>query len=412
MKLWQEPLPERYMQMSDEALAEAITQHRRRMGNSLLILGHHYQQDEIIQHADLTGDSLKLAQIAAQQTRAGDLKFIVFCGVHFMAETAAMLTSDRGVQVILPDLSAGCSMADMADIEDALNAWDELHEALGANWNGRVIPITYINSSAAVKAFVGERGGACCTSSNAREVLEWALRGGDQPLAPGEEVKIFFLPDQHLGRNTASSMGMLTEVDERAGKGPSQTAVWDPRREGGGLSHEQIRRAKVLLWAGHCSVHMQFQAEDADRTREQFAAQGDEITVLVHPECRKEVVDKADLYGSTGRIIRIIETAPPGSNWAIGTEVHLVNRLARQAAQRGVHVQMLSRCHCLCATMYRINQQHLLWALDNLARGTVVNRIEVPPAIAKHALISLERMLALAGNAGTPQQEPAILEKS
>ncbi|MGH7291488.1 MAG: quinolinate synthase NadA, partial [Myxococcota bacterium] len=318
-----------------------------------------------------------------------------FCGVHFMAETADILTDDS-VAVLLPDLSAGCSMADMADYEDLVDAWQMIHEALGPKLNGRVIPITYVNSTAAVKAFVGEHGGACCTSSNAMDIFRWAMAGGTQPVARGEKIKIIFLPDQHLGRNTASRFGLRTEIDERAGKGTSQTALWQPKKPEGGLTPKQIRDATVLLWAGHCSVHKLFRPEHVDDIRAQFADRGG-VTVLVHPECLKEVVDKTDLSGSTEYIIRTIDAAAPGSRWAVGTEVHLVNRLARRAAQRGVEVHILSGCQCLCTTMYRIDQAHLLWILDNLAAGNVVNRISVHPHAKEYARLALDRMLAHVG---------------
>jgi len=413
MMLWQPSLPDRYLELTDDELSDAIEARRRELGDDLLILGHHYQQDEVIRHADLTGDSLKLSQMAAEEAAKRGTKFIVFCGVHFMAETADVLT-DESVQVILPDLSAGCSMADMADYEDAVDAWEAIHEVCGRHEGTppegrrsdpddrfRVIPITYVNSTAAVKAFVGENGGACCTSSNARQIFQWALEGGTQPLAEGEEIRILFLPDQHLGRNTASSFGLLTEIDEAGGKGPSQTRLWDPKKDLGGLTEDEIRDAKVLLWAGHCSVHKLFRPEHVDELREQFRGRGG-INVIVHPECSKEVVDKADLAGSTEFIIRTIDAAEPGSNWAIGTEVHLVNRLAERAKHRGVHVRIVSECQCLCTTMYRIDPQHLLWTLDNLAEGRVVNRIHVHPKAKEMAKLALDRMLAHVGPSQTP----------
>jgi quinolinate synthase len=395
--LWQPPLPDRYVQMSEAELADAITQRRGELCGRLLILWHHYQQDEVIQHADLTGDSLKLARLAAAEAPVRGTECIVFCGVHFMAETAEILTDDS-VAVSLPDLSAGCSMADMADYDDLVEAWQRLHEALDG-WSGRIIPITYVNSTAAVKAFVGEHGGACCTSSNARDVFAWALAGGDEAVEQGEPVKVLFLPDQHLGRNTAAAMGMRTEVHERAGRGQAQTLLYDPKREAGGVSDEQIRSASVLLWAGHCSVHKLFRPEHVDQARQQDEASGG-CTVIVHPECSQEVVDRSDLCGSTQFIIGQVERAEPGSRWVVGTEVHLVNRLARVAAARDVHVRMLSECQCLCTTMYRIDQPHLLWALDHLAEGTVVNRITVTPEVRRQALKALDRMLAHAGSGG------------
>jgi quinolinate synthase len=310
-----------------------------------------------------------------------------------MAETADILTADD-VAVILPDLSAGCSMADMAAYDDTVDAWDTIHEAI-AGTNQRVIPITYVNSSAAIKAFVGSRGGACCTSSNASRVFEWAMGGGDTPLARGEEVKILFLPDQHLGRNTAKAHGFTTEVDVASGAiEPAETALWNPKHDSGGLTAEEIRRAKVLLWAGHCSVHKLFRPEHV------VAAKRDGRTVLVHPECAQEVVDIADMRGSTEYIIHAIEQAMPGSSWAVGTEVHLVNRIARAAAKRDVDVHILSDCQCLCTTMYRIDQAHLAWCLDHIAGGKVVNRVTVHPEAKSLARLALDRMLRLGSARG------------
>jgi quinolinate synthase len=404
--LWQPALPEKYHRLSESEIADAIEARRAELGDDLLILGHHYQQDSVIAHADLRGDSLKLSQMAAEESAKRGTKYIVFCGVHFMAETAEIL-SDETVQVILPDLSAGCSMADMADYEDTVDAWDQIHAALGEDWNGRVIPITYVNSTAAIKAFVGEHGGACCTSSNADKIFQWALEGGTQPVADGEEIRILFLPDQHLGRNTASNFGFLTEVHEQAGHGRSETRLWDPKRDNGGLTDEAIREAKVLLWAGHCSVHKLFRPEHVARAREKFADDGG-VTVIVHPECCKEVVDLADLSGSTESIIRQIEAAKPGTNWAIGTEVHLVDRLANEAKRRGVNVMMLSECQCMCTTMYRIDPKNLLWVLDSLAEGRVVNRIEVHPKAQDLARLALDRMLAHVGQPGTPMAPATV----
>jgi quinolinate synthase len=389
--LWQPSLPERYLNASEAELGAAIEARRRELGSKLLVLGHHYQQDDVIRHADLVGDSLKLSQMAAAEAPKRGAKYIVFCGVHFMAETADILTPDD-VDVILPDLSAGCSMADMAAYDDTVDAWEAIEAAIGggkAAGRQRVIPITYVNSTAAIKAFVGDHGGACCTSSNAKRVFEWALKGGDTPLERGERVKILFLPDQHLGRNTAKSHGLVTEVDAAAGAGAAECALWNPKLERGGLTAEQIRDAKVLLWAGHCSVHKLFRPEHVDAARKEGR------TVLVHPECAQEVVDIADLAGSTEFIIDTIEGAAPGTSWAVGTEVHLVNRIARRAAARGVNVRILSECQCLCTTMYRIDQAHLCWCLDQLAAGKVVNRIAVHPDAKRLARSALERMLRL-----------------
>jgi quinolinate synthase len=391
--LWQPSLPERYLNATEDELGAQIAARRAELGSKLLILGHHYQQDDVIRHADLIGDSLKLSQLAASEAPKRGAKFIIFCGVHFMAETADILTADD-VAVILPDLSAGCSMADMAAYDDTVDAWDTIHEAI-AGTNQRVIPITYVNSSAAIKAFVGSRGGACCTSSNASRVFEWAMGGGDTPLARGEEVKILFLPDQHLGRNTAKAHGFTTEVDVASGAiEPAETALWNPKHDSGGLTAEEIRRAKVLLWAGHCSVHKLFRPEHV------VAAKRDGRTVLVHPECAQEVVDIADMRGSTEYIIHAIEQAMPGSSWAVGTEVHLVNRIARAAAKRDVDVHILSDCQCLCTTMYRIDQAHLAWCLDHIAGGKVVNRVTVHPEAKSLARLALDRMLRLGSARG------------
>ncbi|MFN7742785.1 MAG: quinolinate synthase [Phycisphaerales bacterium] len=420
--LWQPSLSDAYVRASAEELARGIRARREELGRSLVILGHHYQTDEVVQHADFTGDSLKLSQLAAKEVAARGAKYVVFCGVHFMAETADLL-APAGTSVILPDLSAGCSMADMAEYDDAVAAMGALRGALDAmhgggggkggkggkggggggdgGWNGRIIPVTYINSSAAIKAFVGDAGGAVCTSSNAKSVLEWALAGGEKRVAggvgagAGEEIKVLFLPDQHLGRNTAASMGI--DVSRRA-------ALYDPRRarkgeELGGMTGEALREARVLLWAGHCSVHKLFRAEhcEAIAKENEGLAEGERTKILVHPECCKEVVDLADLAGSTEYIIRTINEAAVGSKWAVGTEFHLVNRLSASACERGVSVRILSDCQCLCTTMYRIDQPHLLWVLDNLAAGKVVNRITVHEKAKRAALVALERMLKLSG---------------
>ncbi|MFA9476746.1 quinolinate synthase NadA [Phycisphaerales bacterium AB-hyl4] len=390
--LWQPPLPERYAKLSDAELARAIQARKAELGSDLIILGHHYQQDEVVQFADFTGDSFKLSQEAAERVKQAGAKYVVFCGVHFMAESADILTPDD-VAVVLPDLSAGCSMADMADYDQTVDAWRDIHEAI-AGTNTRVIPITYMNSSAAIKSFVGEHGGAVCTSSNADKVLRWALAGGDEPLASGQQVKIIFLPDQHLGRNTAAALGYDVQRD---------MALWDPRHPDGfgGLDDETIQRATFLLWKGHCSVHKLFRPEHV----EQIRAKWPDVTVMVHPECDHEVVKLADRTGSTEGIIQAIESAPAGSRWAIGTEVHLVNRLAKQAEQRGVTARILSDCQCLCTTMFRINMPQLLWTLDQLASGKVVNQIKVHPTVQKWSLVALDRMLAITGK--TPSSSAA-----
>ena len=394
--LWQPPLPDPYLRMPDEELARRIRERKAQLGDRLLVLGHHYQQDDVVQHADLTGDSLKLSQMAADEARRRGSEWIVFCGVHFMAETADVLT-DESVKVVLPDLSAGCSMADMAQYDQAVEAWDAIAAAVKGT-RTRVIPITYVNSSAAIKAFVGAQGGACCTSSNADRVFDWALAGGDTPLAAGEEVKILFLPDQHLGRNTAKRKGFVTEFDARPGV-HAQTALWQPKLAHGGLTPQQVRDARVLLWAGHCSVHKLFRPEHVRQVRDEFAPRGG-ITVIVHPECSQDVVDVADMSGSTEHIIRTIEQAAPGTRWAVGTEIHLVNRLARAAAERGVFVRILSDCQCLCTTMYRIDPQHLLWSLDCIAEGHPVNVVRVHPDARRDARLALERMLRNSAPAG------------
>lgn len=361
MILFQPPLPPRYASLSEEEMALAVAQRKKTLGSRLVILGHHYQQDEVIRFADFTGDSLKLSQIGAQQKNA---EFIVFCGVHFMAESADILSDDR-VTVILPDLSAGCSMADMADLEQVEDAWDFLEGECHVN----VTPITYVNSAAVIKAFCGGHGGACCTSSNARKVLEWAFAQRD---------KVMFLPDQHLGRNTAYAMGIPLD----------QMVVWDPKKPRGGLTAQQVRDARVILWKGHCSVHGLFTVAQCETIRRADP----DCKILVHPECTWEVVQTADLCGSTEFIIRTVNDSPPGSKWAIGTEVHLVSRLAAQHPDKSI--RSLAGIQCLCTTMYRIDLKHLLWTLDELVAGRVVNPIRVPPETKHLARIALERMLA------------------
>jgi len=391
--LWQPALAEAYLTAKPAELAARITARRREIGDALIILGHHYQTDDIVQHADFTGDSLKLSQLAAEKVKERGSKYVIFCGVHFMAETADLLTP-TGTSVVLPDLSAGCSMADMADYDDAVTAWKNLSESLAAQKvRARIIPVTYINSTAAIKAFVGSNGGVVCTSSNAKAILEWALAGGTVPKKKNEIIKVLFLPDQHLGRNTAAKLGFDVSKD---------TALYDPRATAsgeplGGSSPQQIKDATVILWAGHCSVHKLFRPEHirALREAERDTPKAQRTHVIVHPECAKEVVDLADDNGSTEYIINTIRSAPPGSKWAIGTETHLVNRLAREAAARGVQARILSDCQCLCTTMFRIDPPHLLWVLDNLAAGKVVNRITVHPQAREHALEAIERMLRL-----------------
>ncbi|MFG0241278.1 MAG: quinolinate synthase NadA [Phycisphaerales bacterium JB054] len=410
--LWQPSLDDYYTRMPADEAARLITERREQLGESLVILGHHYQTDEVIRHADFTGDSLKLSQLAASVSSERAVEHVMFCGVHFMAETADMLTPEH-VKVILPDLSAGCSMADMADYDDTVEAWNLLHESLKSQgWAGRIIPITYVNSTAAIKAFVGQHGGACCTSSNADTVFDWAMRGGEQP-DNGDEIKILFLPDQHLGRNTAAKYGIDTDA---------ATCVYDPRRtrQGeplGGATAEQLLGASVVLWAGHCSVHKLFRPEHCAQIREaNRQTAGDEPTrIIVHPECAKEVVDLADDSGSTEYILRTVRESPRGSRWAVGTEVHLVNRLAAEMAPRGVHVRILSDCQCLCTTMYRIDQPHMLWILDNLCgirikdgesetgKPRALNVISVHPEVRSLALKALDRMLSLSQRPSTTE---------
>ena len=359
--LFQPPLPPKYAALTEREMCDAIRERKRTLGSRAVILGHHYQQEDVIRFADFTGDSLKLAQLGAKQDA---VEFIVFCGVHFMAESADIVTDDS-VTVILPDLSAGCSMADMADIDQVEEAWDFFVETCGVH----VIPVTYVNSTAAVKAFCGSHDGACCTSSNARAILEWAFQRGE---------KVLFLPDQHLGRNTAYAMGISLE----------QMVLYDPHLPEGGLTPQRVRDARVLLWKGHCSVHGLFTPGQCDEIRRNDP----ECKILVHPECPWEVVQKADLAGSTEFIIKAVRESPPGTRWAIGTEIHLVNRLAEQYSDKPV--RSLAGIQCLCTTMYRIDLKHLLWSLDELIAGRVVNPIRVDPETKRLAKIALERMLA------------------
>ena len=420
--LWQPSLPEYYNTLSDEKLCELIEARRAQLADKLVILGHHYQMDQVVRHADFMGDSLKLSQLASSvvedRAKAGtSVEHIIFCGVHFMAETADMLTPDS-VSVILPDLSAGCSMADMADYDQTVEAWELIHESLkDQGWSGRIIPITYVNSTAAIKAFVGEHGGACCTSSNADQVFKWAMAGGTTPKEDGEDIKILFLPDQHLGRNTAAGFGIDVERN---------TCVYDPRLTAqgeplGGASALELYNAATILWAGHCSVHKLFRPEhcaqihsaNAALARQQDAHE-EPTQIIVHPECSKEVVDLADFSGSTEFIINTLTNAPEGSKWAVGTEVHLVNRLSNELAKKNIEVKMLSDCQCLCTTMYRIDEPHMLWVLDGLCGiGTtpdapidsqdgpikVRNVVAVHPEATKLALLSLNRMLEHTGSA-------------
>src|SRR6478609_7871988 len=353
---------------SDPTLGARAAAAKEALGERLFVLGHHYQRDEVIQFADVTGDSFKLARDAAGRP---DAEFIVFCGVHFMAESADILTAPTQ-QVVLPDLAAGCSMADMARLAQVEDCWDALTDAGLAE---SVVPVTYMNSSADIKAFCGRHGGAVCTSSNAQVALEWAF---DQH----RDAKVLFLPDQHLGRNTAvRQMGMSLE----------DCVVWNPHKPNGGLTAAQLRDARMILWKGHCSVHGRFTAQCVDDVRERVPG----VQVLVHPECTHDVVTKADLVGSTEFIIKTVEAAPPGSSWAIGTELNLVQRLADAHPEQ--HITFLDKTVCYCSTMNRIDLPHFVWAMENLVAGNVVNRIEVDPETERHALVALERMLALPG---------------
>ena len=353
---------------SDPDLVARARAAREALGERAYILGHHYQRDEVIAFADVTGDSFKLAQAAAARPEA---EFIIFCGVHFMAESADILTSEHQ-KVILPDMAAGCSMADMATADQVDAAWKWL-DAVGLA--GSTVPITYMNSSAAIKAFTGENGGTVCTSSNAQRTLEWAF--GER-----QAERVLFLPDQHLGRNTAVSMGI--SLDE--------CVLWDPWKPNGGLTVEQATQAKMLLWRGHCSVHGRFSRDAIDAVRAKVPS----VNVLVHPECRHEVVTNADFVGSTEYIIKTVADAPAGSAWAIGTELNLVKRLA--AAHSDKQVVFLDQTVCYCSTMNRIDLPHLVWAMESLAAGRVVNQITVEPTTALHARTALDRMLQLTAN--------------
>jgi quinolinate synthase len=349
---------------SDPGLVERARAAKAELGDRVFVLGHHYQRDEVIQFADVTGDSFKLARDAAARP---DAEYIVFCGVHFMAESADILTTPDQ-QVVLPDLAAGCSMADMADYQQVVEAWDVLTDAGVAE---RTVPITYMNSSAAIKGFTGAHGGAVCTSSNAERALGWAFESYE---------KVLFLPDQHLGRNTAVlQLGIPLE----------QCVVFDPHRPGGGLTTEQLRDARMILWRGHCSVHGRFSADNVAEVRRRVPG----VNVLVHPECKHEVVLGADYVGSTEYIIHTLEQAPPGSSWAVGTELNLVRRLADRYPDK--RIMFLEKTVCYCSTMNRIDLPHLVNSLENLVAGRVVNRIEVEPAVAADARLALDRMLAL-----------------
>lgn len=351
---------------SDPDLVARARAAKEKLGDKVFILGHHYQRDEVIEFADVTGDSFKLAKDAAAKPEA---EYIVFCGVHFMAESADILTSDDQ-KVVLPDLAAGCSMADMATAEQVAECWDVLTEAGVA---GATVPVSYMNSSADIKAFTGKHGGTICTSSNAKKALEWAFEQGE---------KVLFLPDQHLGRNTAvRDMGMSLD----------DCVLYNPHKPNGGLTAEQLRNAKMILWRGHCSVHGRFSVDSVNDVRARIPG----VNVLVHPECKHEVVAAADYVGSTEYIIKALEAAPAGSKWAIGTELNLVQRLANRFAAEDKEVVFLDKTVCFCSTMNRIDLPHLVWTLESLAEGNLVNQIQVDKETASFAKLALERMLAL-----------------
>ena len=361
---WQQDIPREYLAMSPEELDRRIAFARARLGTKLTVLGHHYQRDEVIKFADFTGDSFKLARHAADKE---GLEYVLFCGVHFMAESADILTDEK-VKVILPNMAAGCSMADMADPDDVFQAWDEIHEALGED--ARVIPVTYMNSAATLKAFVGERDGLVCTSSNAARALQWAFERGE---------KVLFFPDQHLGRNTGYSMGI--PLDEMV--------LWNWRMPHGGVTPEQLKKAKIILWQGHCSTHQRFTVDQIEKARKEHPG----VNVIVHPECRWEVVQAADDNGSTEKIVKAVSEAPAGTTWAVGTEINLVNRLAEQNPDKTVFC--LDPVVCPCSTMYRILPAYIAWVLEALLQGVVVNEVKVDAETRKWSLVALERMLAL-----------------
>jgi quinolinate synthase len=360
---WQK-IPNEYLHYSAQELDQRINSVRQKLGSSVTILGHHYQREEIIKYADFQGDSFLLSKQAAERPEAD---FIVFCGVHFMAETAGILCAPHQ-KVILPNITAGCSMADMAPMDDVEDSWEDLQEVLGDH--GGILPVTYMNSIAGIKALCGRTGGAVCTSSNAAAVLEWAFQSAE---------RVLFLPDQHLGRNTGIKLGI----------NPEEMVVWNPFKRLGGNTVEQLRSSKMVLWQGHCAVHTRFTVKQIQAARERFP----QVTVLVHPECTRETVEAADMNGSTELIRRTINEAPAGSQWAIGTEISLVNRLALNNPDKTVFC--LDPVSCPCSTMYRIHPAYLLWVLDGLLQGQVINQITVPEDIRRDSLIALERMLSL-----------------
>ena len=363
--MYQAPLPHEYADLSPEEADARIEAARTALGSRLVILGHHYQRDEIIKHADFRGDSYKLAKDATKRPEA---EFIVFCGVHFMAESADILTGDHQ-KVILPNLAAGCSMADMANSFQVKNCWRELEKVLGPEMS--VVPVTYINSAANLKAFVGEHGGTVCTSTNAPTAVKWALEQGE---------KVLFFPDQHLGRNTGVKLGYDAE---------SQMCVWDPFKPMGGNTPEKLRTAKFILWKGHCSVHQRFTLDLLEKARTEYPG----VNILVHPECPLDVVEASDFNGSTEYIIQVIEKAPAGSIWAVGTEINLVNRLAQEHPDKTIFC--LDPQICPCSTMYRIHPSFLCWVLEGLVNGEVVNQVVVPDKVKDFARLSLQRMLTV-----------------
>jgi len=359
---WQE-IPIEYLKLTVEELDKRIARARLSLGDRLMILGHHYQRDEVIKYADVRGDSYLLSKSAATNSKAD---YVVFCGVHFMAETARILASDHQT-IILPNITAGCSMADMAPTDDVLDAWDDL---MGILEDQSIVPVTYMNSTAEIKALCGRNGGIVCTSSNAEDVFKWAFQKGN---------RILFLPDQHLGRNTGLKMGIPKE----------SMIVWNPFKRMGGHSEEEYNKARVILWRGHCAVHTRFTVGQIEMARQRFP----DIRVIVHPECTSEVVDASDINGSTEVIIREIEQASSGSTWAVGTEISLVNRLAKENPDKNIFC--LDPVVCPCSTMYRIHPAYLAWVVEALVNGVVVNEIKVEPEIAEHARIALKSMLSV-----------------
>jgi quinolinate synthase len=359
---WQR-LPDSYVNMTPAELTDRIEENKAKLGSRAVILGHHYQREDIIHFADFRGDSLKLSQYAAEHQES---EFIIFCGVHFMAETAAVLGGAHQ-KVVLPNINAGCSMADMAPTEDAQDCWDDLMSTLGT---GSVIPVTYMNSTAEIKALVGENGGAVCTSSNADKVVKWAFTQGE---------RVLFLPDQHLGRNTGAKMGLSGE----------DMVVWNPFKPLGGNTPEALKRAKLILWKGHCSVHTRFTPEQIERARQEYPS----VNVIVHPECPLETVQQADYAGSTEFIVKTITEAAPGTVWGVGTEINLVSRLAHENPDKTVFC--LDPVVCPCSTMYRIHPAYLLWVTDELLAGRVPNQVEVSSDTAHYAKVALDRMLSL-----------------